>query len=372
MVVWYICMYTYIGLIKSGITGVAVFGTYDYIIVHNKSSEAVLFPSWIAGSWKKQQQQKPRPLDNDDNNDEIATADNCRKQIWMQASVQPDSHTTTAKVPLVVHFAAGATAGLMQSLVLDAWEVGHYIWRTHHFHHSVDSASSPKQQQAKKFVSLFRNINTSLIVRRALHHAVGYATLFGWYESIRRYLVQQTLDYLQHSESPFVPVWLDILESCRLIHRNPNNGIYDMTILPISVAFCAGGIAGQAHYVVSHLLKQQRQQLPRQHSSSKHQHAILVEQATKKSTTTAPTGTTAAKQQRHRPGSNNSFFKRVKPPSLRATMGAFLPTALSFVAFQYGGELTERWINDEVSPFPVSIWSAGDGGGGKSRGVSSL
>ena len=28
-------------------------------------------------------------------------------------------------------------------------------------------------------------------------------------------------------------------------------------------------------------------------------------------------------------------------------MGAYLPTALAFVAFQYGGELTERMMEEE-------------------------
>lgn len=43
-----------------------------------------------------------------------------------------------------------------------------------------------------------------------------------------------------------------------MIRRYPhNNGVcYDMTVIPVSVAFWAGGLAGQAHYVVSHVLKQ--------------------------------------------------------------------------------------------------------------------
>ena len=79
-------------------------------------------------------------------------------------------------------------------------------------------------------------------------------------------------------------------------------------------SFVAGGVAGQAHFVMSHYLRQWK--------TSPRKSPVVF-----------------------------------KPPKVRATMGAFLPTALSFLAFQYGGELAERWINNDVQAFPVYIWA---------------
>ena len=84
-------------------------------------------------------------------------------------------------------------------------------------------------------------------------------------------------------------------------HTVDNREMYDLTNLPLLISFGAGGIAGQAHYMVSHYLRQWRQ-------------------------------------------ARDHVHHRLRHVTVGGTCVAFFPTAISFMAFQYGGELTERFL----------------------------
>lgn len=283
-------------IVKGAVLGSIVFGVYDFLVFRQTAQSR--------GTQVKQTEPTEHVLKR-----------HSTKTIWMQASVSPK----TASAPVAFHFAAGAMAGLVQSAILVGWEIVHYWWR-----HRSDILKT----QSLKHVNMHLNLN--LVIRRAVHHSVGFATLFGIYETIRRALVNEALYYFA-SGSPSVPSTLELLEKYRLIHTESKDdhrsGIYDMTIVPMSAAFVAGGFPGTAHFVVGHYTS----------------HWKLMSASAK----VAP--------QRSLPK------RRSSPPlpRLRATMGAFLPTALCFLAFQYGGELTERWLDDEDMrrPFPVHIWA---------------
>jgi len=268
-------------IIKGAILGFSVFGIYELLIVKQSSKDDVTALA---------------------ENVALARKENT-KLVWMQASVRGTMESSLT-------FGAGALAGLAQSMIMDTWEVGSYwwqhrndIWRRQSLHH------------------VNKKINTKFIGRRAVHHSVGYATLFGCYETIRCYLSHKIFAYFS-SGSPSVPRLLDNLEHFGLVEMD-KNGVYDMTIVPVSAAFVAGGLAGQAQFVVNHYTRHWKVKAL-QHTKVKSEKAYIP-----------------------------------RPPGLRATVGAFLPTALCFVAFQYGGELTERWLNDEDPrhPFPVYIWA---------------
>jgi hypothetical protein len=194
-----------------------------------------------------------------------------------------DSRHETA-MPGWAHFGAGAIAGAAQSVVVSGWEIGRYWWA--HRHSNVKTG-----------------INHHLIARRLVHHSVGYGILFGSYEFFRR-----TLERMVHCSLPWesesCPQWLDILQQ-RQASYTTNCMLYDVPISSLSCTFVAGGIAGQIHYVVNHHTMHWKLQVS--------------------------------------PKAKHFLSSRAKPLGsiVRASYGSFLPTALCFLAFQYGGELAE-------------------------------
>ena len=139
--------------------------------------------------------------------------------------------------------------------------------------------------------------------------------------------------YLQFSEfydyitsgHQSVPRTLRFLESYHLIAKDTDS-VYDMTVIPMTTSFLAGGWAGQIHFIISHY--------------TRHWQKLSLH----------PNKTSENKLRRTR-------RQWPKPPKLRPTASAFLPTALCFVAFQYGGELTQKIIDEDNvrHPFPVYI-----------------
>lgn len=269
--------------------GASVFGIYDWLIFKAFATDTHLTSHIPAAVNEKDSIRK----------DEVQT-------IWMQASVSPGIGT----LPVVAHFAAGALAGLVQSVIIDAWEVLAYGFvHRHELGKKKDPVLHVKQ-----------GINTSLLVRRAVHHSVGFSVLFGTFETVRNSLVSALFHYFS-SGDPSILSTLAVLEQYRLIGVD-NDGVHEMTIIPMSAAFLAGGSAGVAQYTANHYTRHWKMQAIDSARTSK-------------------------------------VFKHVLPkqPSLRALCSPFMPTALCFLAFQYGGEITERWLDDEDTrhPFPVYI-----------------
>lgn len=167
---------------------------------------------------------------------------------------------TDARSTVLAHMGAGACAGLVQSSVLCAWELTSKL---------TSHPSAP------------HNLRGTFLTRRAVHHATGYASLFGTFEAMRRLLV-----YASHP----------------LEEKNPH-------ALSLATAFLVGGIAGQVHHFVNYITSHWKWQLSTDLIKHTRQYLLL--------------------------------------PNRRANMSAFGPTALCFVAFHYGEELTER-IRDNV------------------------
>jgi hypothetical protein len=166
---------------------------------------------------------------------------------------------TDARSTLLAHMGAGACAGLVQSSVLCTWEL-------------ISKLTSHP--------SVPHNLRGSFLTRRAVHHATGYASLFGTFEAMRRLLM-----YVSHP----------------LEEKNPLS-------TSLVAAFLAGGIAGQVHHFVNYITSHWKLQLSMDLIKHTRQYVLL--------------------------------------PNLRANLSAFGPTALCFVAFHYGEELTERIRNN--------------------------
>jgi hypothetical protein len=230
----------------------SVFGSYEYIAYHllanTNNLEEVLHAQALD--------------DNDNSNSSIHIA----KSLYVTAAEQS---------PVVAHFGAGVCSGLAQSVVMTVWE----HWTT---------TTKPESRQSWPHIG-----------RRAVHHAVGYASLFGSYEWFRRHIHHGLHSYLltdDHQRD-----MLAMMADYPWMRRE--DGLYDVTPIALVTSFVAGGMAGQVQHVVSHATRQWQ--------------------------------------------STGMFAVRVVP--LQATFGAFGPTALAFVAFQYGGELTERMMEDRKS-----------------------
>ena len=266
----------WIELTKSSVLGITVFGLYEYLILHrvNEGSDVTKTQKVFVDVPRRVDEPAPQTLS-------------------AQMSVHPPTSGAHLLLPLSYHMAAGALVGAVQSAVLDFWEITSYWVHRQRYRHLHDG-------HAPDIVSL---VNTPLVIRRLVHHSLGYMTLFGTYEFMRRQGQEQVRNVLQ-SGQPWVVNQLDwLLEQgfigTRKSTYDNNQEMYDLTNVPLLVSFGAGGIAGQAHYTVSHYLKQFRK-------ASDHAH------------------------------------HKIRHPAMSTICMAFFPTAISFMAFQFGGELTER------------------------------
>lgn len=226
----------------------SVFGSYEYIAYHLLADnlEEVLHDQA-----------------SDDNNDNVTI--HVTKSLYVTAAEQS---------PVVAHFGAGVCSGLAQSLVMTGWE----HW------------TKPKgRQQSWPYIG-----------RRAVHHAVGYASLFGSYEWFRRHIHHGLHSYLlteDHHRDMLI-----MMDDYPWMRRE--DGLYDVTPIALLTSFVAGGFAGQVQHVVSQATSQWQR---------------------------------------------TGMFVPRGMPFAQGTLGAFIPSALAFVAFQYGGELTERMMEDRKS-----------------------
>jgi hypothetical protein len=190
--------------------------------------------------------------------------------------------------PLLGHVGDGAAAGLAQSVLMDAYELVLYGWR----HRRTTGWSG---------------VNLGVVARRAVRDSVGFAALFGTYEVARRFLEETLYGALRRSGSS-----LALLEKYRVVTRDGRDGAYDASPVSMGAAFVAGGVAGQGHLVVNH-----------------YTHSLFVH------------------DRKHGANSVRNLWNALpKPPKARLVAGAFLPSALCFLAFRYGGVLAERLVTD--------------------------
>jgi hypothetical protein len=162
---------------------------------------------------------------------------------------------TNAQSIVLVHMGAGACAGLVQSSVLTTWELTSKLTS----HHSIP-----------------HNWRGSFLARRAVHHAIGYASLFGTFEATRR---------------------LSLYAVRPLEETHPR-------ATSLATIFLAGGIAGQVHHFVNYVTIHWKSQLSTDLGKHTRQYSHL--------------------------------------PNRTANLATFGPTAVCFVAFHFGEELTEQ------------------------------
>ena len=335
-------------MIKGTLLGVTVFGVYDYLILKRKEAASIEHtnsPTSTATNNTLHPTILKIPSKSTITPPESSPADQHPQSIIiLHSQLSWHLDDPQKRIPLYMHIQAGALAGLMQSLVLDTWEMADYLL------HHPDSLKQTKTTQKSSWSAwskemthkLMTHINGPLVARRALHHSLGYATLFGTYEALRSNLVGSVADYLTFDSDPAAST-RRMLTARTLLEWGQSLGIvspttlnsqqndqpsesYDVTGIPLLLTFVAGGVAGQAHECVTHYLRQWRRLVPLY---------AQKDRSTKISKVKSPQSTKDHHHHRPRP------WKHVRWQSL---LGAFLPTGLSFVAFQYAEEWTEQWL----------------------------
>jgi hypothetical protein len=133
---------------------------------------------------------------------------------------------------------------------------------------------------------------------RVVQHSLGYACLFGTYEGTRRLLEYSCYDALSTHEERVLEVFARHPQLDWLKHdHKDNDGTYEVPSVRWAVAFAAGGVAGYTHQLVMHAMS---------HSQTGEWRKII--------------------------------------PTIRPSMSTFCLTGLCFVAFEFGGEWTERTL----------------------------
>jgi hypothetical protein len=255
--------------VKLSLEGFASFGIYDLLILQDW-----FFP-------RKQ------------------TPEQCKSDLLLQRRYSFRDYEGAEKIrqtitinpsPIVAHFIAGALAGMTQSLIMDVWEINAYWWN---------------HMRSQSFADTLRKgVNVHLFYRRLLHSAASHSTLFGSYEVFRRTFLEGAVGFL--SSHPTAP-WMHVLSEYGLVTKRPN-GVYDLSIVPMSATFLAGGFAGQAHVVFTHYASHW-------------------------------------KMRNHTRNNNFPLGRMPKRPSLRMVFRGFLPSALAFTVFEHGADMIMRYTD---------------------------
>lgn len=265
------CTTTHLELAKGGLLGFVVFTVYDMLIQNKEDARNGEQVEEIITAARKPARKAA-----------VFTAD--LSVVPMYSSVRSNKNES----PLIAHFGAGALSGLAFSMVQDGWDF-------------------VKRARKRGLVTARRSMNQRFVLRRLVHHSVGYATMFGSFECFRRLLMESIQTHMTSSHDS-VPSTLKTAERLGLI-RATNANQLDMTAVPILTSFVAGGLAGQAHFIADHYTRSWK---------------LRAIQTTSK----------------------------VPPLPVRSLLGSFLPTALCFVAFQYGPDLYDRFVEDELNVYP--------------------
>jgi hypothetical protein len=315
------------GLVKGSLLSFVVFGVYDILVLRQSSSRA----NKAGDAKNKSPTNDVTALSSSATNHHeggrsaalpseeskvllLPSTDRC-PAITSTASkpfpslhswVVPHGHATAITTPLYLHFGSGALSGFMFSLVLDAWDVAVHVAKGHAIPH---------------------RLNAPLLVRRAMHHSVGYAMLFGSFETLRRRLDEWSTGFFfvaggdddHHHQGQAMANVLDALAGLGLVRHDDVAQSYDVSAIPLANAFLAGGVAGQLHHVADHCTRHWRRS------------------AATAAAATAATRTTFTIY---------SWWPK-RPPDFKATMASFLPTAVCFVLFQYGADIVDRLLCEE-------------------------
>lgn len=187
--------------------------------------------------------------------------------------------------PVFVHAGAGLAAGIAHSGILVLWNI---VTRRNHpnYHHHWTA----------------RRLQVVVV-----HHSLGYACLFGTYEATRRLLEYSFYDALVHHEERVLEFFGQHPWNWRTTKRDNDdhddttttnkNNRHDLTPIRWTMAFVAGGVAGYVHQLVLHAIS---------HSST------------------------------------GQWGKMI--PTLRPSPSTVWFTGLCFMAFEFGGEWTERTL----------------------------
>uniref|UniRef100_A0A7S4UUY9 Uncharacterized protein n=1 Tax=Ditylum brightwellii TaxID=49249 RepID=A0A7S4UUY9_9STRA len=209
--------------------------------------------------------------------------------------------------PFSLHFTAGAFAGLAQSSLLYLSELFH----DHMLLKRLALAREKNDKQQKQRQPRAYLHNKTYLFRRMVHHSLGYATLFGVYNFFQIHLEEYHHSFLLTLQRD----GKDQNEMKRA--KNDSGGdqhwIYYPNTSSLFCCFIAGGIAGQTHYALSHY--------------TEHWKTRAMEPQIK-STKVGPKNQMSLK----------TIWKHVpKRPSVYSIAASFVPTSVTFVAFEFGG-----------------------------------
>jgi len=204
------------------------------------------------------------------------------------------------RVNVSQHFVAGAIAGSAHSILHIAFEAANYAKNQHH---------------KIQFQHLHLPANTSLTsmsswsIFHTIHHSVAHALLFSTYEGTKRLLFGDASVHLR-ATSPFrQQVVNSDSDSVILIEEEDDEAHEVPDILLVSLA---GGIAGQIQHVASHFTESWFR--------VGDDHPVRS----------------------HWDGRHKLNMKLLGVgPSMRSTLMAFPPSAIGFVAFEFGKGLMD-------------------------------
>ena len=197
--------------------------------------------------------------------------------ISLVPSIYRDVFETT---PVISHYMAGAVAGSLQGIGGSVWDASALRLTAYRGTNNV-TPPTPSLQQT--------------LLRSTMQHAIAHSILFGSYESCKRLLLK--VIFSDTDEGGFDRDSYDN-DNALLQQQQPVASLLPHQRLEFFAGVSvAGGLAGQFQHVASHILEQQQQQA-------------------------------------HKTG--HVFSRWSALPSLRSTLWAFPPSAIAFLAFEYG------------------------------------
>lgn len=232
-----------------------------------------------------------------------------------------------SRVAVWGHFAVGALAGCTHAIL------------------SVMADSTISCARNSSLAHLKSAVSASSLPRSILHHSIAHSVLFGSYEMSKRSLLQAVHAYnRQRDESRVVLVANNIIDQqeqdevpdeSHLKRKRDEldwdeNGEASVRYSHLFAIGAAGGIAGSAQHVISHYTERWMG-IAEETEPSKPSTANVLTQKRKISATPA-----MEKQKKD----TKVLLARIRwfhsLPALRPTALAFVPSAIGFMAFEYG------------------------------------
>lgn len=310
-------------LIKNTLLGAAAFGSYEQIITTTYNNNTTTNSKT---NITIKDTSKDSKINHDDNPKSAIEEEDASKRICL---LKDDVY---AHASIGRHFGAGMAAGTIHGVVAIALESTSYFF--HNINNSKNNNNNQIRNRSKALSNYYTKLKESIRLpplswscKFILHHAIAHSVLFSSYEMSKRFLhscMNHQKGY-NHNEIHEQPQQQQDKEEDK---TNPSSIFTTTSTLDVAIIALVGGFAGQLQHFISHYSEQILS------VSDDGLHTMLLKQSKRNNNTNIKRRTLF-----HGGVIDYRYLQKLKGPTIGSLMVAFIPSAVGFVAFEFGKEM---------------------------------